>query len=309
MHHLDFAYRHPLSVALQGSGGLGAFGWGLLDQLLRSERLMLDTLCAANSGALNAVLVADGLAGGGPREAIEKLDGFWQRYPRLPAQDPDALAALLADSVDFERLRRAAPVQLLLSATRVRDGQERIFRRHEISLPAVLACLAQPLAQAPVRVDGELYWDGGHGISLPLRQLVMEGRADDVLLLQQGPQAYEDLPPAGPALLRRLGRLGLGAALQREVDAIVEMADICRSAGLSHSRRSRKLQRLRLHPLSTGPLLPSLLDEAEPRLDWPLVAQLREQGRQAARQWLARQPGGAAGAAGAMRPVLLGALA
>jgi NTE family protein len=58
-----------INLALQGGGNHGAFMWGVLDRLLEDERLSFDGITATSMGAVNAVLLADGLAAGGREEA------------------------------------------------------------------------------------------------------------------------------------------------------------------------------------------------------------------------------------------------
>src|SRR3954451_3057464 len=60
--------KRRLSLALQGGGVFGAFNWGVLDRLLEDD-LELDAVSGASAGAINAVLLASGLAKGGPNEA------------------------------------------------------------------------------------------------------------------------------------------------------------------------------------------------------------------------------------------------
>src|SRR4051812_20113907 len=60
--------RKRLSLALQGGGAFGAFTWGVLDRLLE-EDIDLDAVSGASAGAINAVLLASGLARGGRSEA------------------------------------------------------------------------------------------------------------------------------------------------------------------------------------------------------------------------------------------------
>src|SRR3954447_14272409 len=79
--------ERPLSLALQGGGSFGAFTWGVLDRIL-NEGVPLDAVSGTSAGALNAVLLASGLAEGGPEQAKRKLARFWKRAsettPRLP---------------------------------------------------------------------------------------------------------------------------------------------------------------------------------------------------------------------------------
>ena len=56
-----------VNLALQGGGSHGAFTWGVLDRLLEEERLSFEGISATSAGAVNAVVLADGLAAGGPR--------------------------------------------------------------------------------------------------------------------------------------------------------------------------------------------------------------------------------------------------
>jgi len=52
-----------LSLALQGGGSFGAFTWGVLERLL-DDGVPLDVVSGTSAGALNAVLLASGLAEG-----------------------------------------------------------------------------------------------------------------------------------------------------------------------------------------------------------------------------------------------------
>jgi NTE family protein len=67
-----------INLALQGGGSHGAFTWGVLDHLLSDGRLEVTGISGASAGALNAVMVADGLARGGPEEARKRLAAFWR---------------------------------------------------------------------------------------------------------------------------------------------------------------------------------------------------------------------------------------
>jgi NTE family protein len=70
--------RKKINLALQGGGAHGAFTWGVLDHLLEDERLEIEGISGTSAGALNAVMLADGLARGGPKEAQKRLAEFWR---------------------------------------------------------------------------------------------------------------------------------------------------------------------------------------------------------------------------------------
>jgi NTE family protein len=63
--------RDPVLVdlALQGGGSHGAFTWGVLDRLLEEPWLEIDGISGTSAGAMNAAVLVDGYAKGGPSRA------------------------------------------------------------------------------------------------------------------------------------------------------------------------------------------------------------------------------------------------
>jgi len=70
--------KKRINLALQGGGAHGAFTWGVLDHLLEDGRLTIDGISGASAGAVNAVILADGLARGGADAARQRLAEFWR---------------------------------------------------------------------------------------------------------------------------------------------------------------------------------------------------------------------------------------
>src|SRR5580704_15995665 len=67
-----------INLALQGGGAHGAFTWGVLDCLLEDDRLAIEGISGTSAGAVNAVMLADGLARGGAAAARQRLADFWR---------------------------------------------------------------------------------------------------------------------------------------------------------------------------------------------------------------------------------------
>jgi NTE family protein len=89
--------------------------------------------------------------------------------PRLPLGPESAgyysmtpLKRTLAELVDFALINGKRP-RLTIGAAHIRTSQMHYFdnRKRRISLEHILASGALPPAFPPVRVDGELFWDGG----------------------------------------------------------------------------------------------------------------------------------------------------
>jgi NTE family protein len=79
------ANRRSVDLALQGGGSHGAFTWGVLDALLEDGRLSFDGVSGTSAGAMNAAVLAVGLARGGPEEARRSLAAFWAEIGGTPA--------------------------------------------------------------------------------------------------------------------------------------------------------------------------------------------------------------------------------
>jgi NTE family protein len=311
-----------LSLALQGGGAFGAFTWGVLDRLLEEDDLQLDAVSGASAGAINAVLLASGLAKGGADEARASLERFWSGvgasasknlflHPELvvatasqlsPYQfnplELNPLRDLLAQEVDFEAVRTRSPVRLLISATRVQDGAVRVFRTKAISLEVVLASACLPRLHHSVNIHGEPHWDGGYAANPPVIPLVGASRASDVLLVQLIPTDHAGLPVTKSEIDKRLGQITFNAPLQKELEAIGMMKKLVRKEGEPTSRLGRKIDSLELHHLSAEDYVDGLSQASVLNTKWDFLSHLRDRGRVAADAWLAE-----AFASPAVRPI------
>jgi NTE family protein len=77
-----------VNLALQGGGAHGAFTWGVLDFLLEDPRIEIGAISGTSAGAMNAVVLADGMAKGGRDGARAALAAFWQAVSRVGAWSP-----------------------------------------------------------------------------------------------------------------------------------------------------------------------------------------------------------------------------
>lgn len=326
-----------LNLALQGGGAHGAFTWGVLDALLEADRFEFAALSGSSAGAMNAVVLADGLARGGVDGARRALQAFWDDIGRCvpfewltvgsaeaPALAPwvqawmawsrwmgpgdfnpmrlDPLREVLERHVDFARLRRRAAPRLHVAATDARSGIVRIFSNEQLTPDAVLASACLPTLHHTVVIDGVPYWDGGFSTNPPLRPFfTTPGAARDTLMVLLLPLAWAPTPPATAAEIRaRLAELSFGAPLARELQDLVDLADW---NGRWHwpGTAAWRLARARWHLLDAQPTLATL--DASTRLiaHGPFLQHLRQAGRQEATRWLAAH-GAAVGRAGTVQP-------
>ena len=284
--------RGRLSLALQGGGSFGAFTWGVLDRLLEEEDLPFDIVSGASAGAINAVVMATGLAKGGREEARAHLDRFWTRVsevaPRASSNAAAAMATrllspyqfnpfnvnplrtLLSEEVDFDALRAKPPLRLLIAATRVSDGSLRVFREKAVTLEAVLASACLPLLHHAVEIDGEAYWDGAYSANPPLVPLIAASRASDALVVQIIPTASDETPTSSAEIVKRMQQITFNSSLLREMETLSAMTKLS-GPDAEGSALSRKLQRLRLHHINAEKHVPGLAQASALDLDWDFL--------------------------------------
>lgn len=264
--------RKSLDLALQGGGAHGAFTWGVLDRLLEDERLEIEAISGTSAGAMNAVVLAHGLAQGGRRQAREALLRFWTRVSRasgasqgmaglfwdwmgpsspwgwymdwfsrvlspyqLNPLDLNPLRDILADEVDFDFLRAHCRPRVFVSATHVQTGRLREFRHEELSVDAVMASACLPLLFRAVEIDGQAYWDGGYVANPSLLPLIAESPSADLLLVQINPNCRNSVPTRGADILDRLNEITFNSSLLKELQTIGLLQQLLRAEGLPAS--------------------------------------------------------------------------
>lgn len=102
--------KRTLNLALQGGGAHGAFTWGVLDRLLEEEKLSFEGVVATSAGAMNAAVLAYGLAEGGRKGAQKALANFWRRVSHAAAFSP--LQPSLLDRLTGSRSLEHSPAFL-----------------------------------------------------------------------------------------------------------------------------------------------------------------------------------------------------
>ncbi len=308
-----------INVALQGGGAHGAFTWGVLDRLLEDPHIDIGWISGTSAGAVNAVAVASGLATGGREGARECLRQVWHGVhkagvtdlirmnpflyglTRSPAMaqvtglmspydfNPlgfDPLRRLLSESIDFNAIR-SGRVELLIAATEVASGRARLFRRHEMSVDAVLASACLPTLHHTVVIDGVGYWDGGFSANPDIVNLAMQSPVRDTLIVQLNPLVKIDLPTGVREIAGEVNRLTFGAPLLRDVQ-LLETVRTTSRGWLGWRGPWAPLARHRFHLVEAGRYTAGLRADTKMKPDWGLFTYLHGAGRTEMHKWLDR---------------------
>ena len=111
---LNRAAAKKINLALQGGGAHGAFTWGVLDHLLDDERIDIEGISGTSAGAINAVMLADGLARGGADGSAQAPRRFLAC--REPRRQPAGLQRGVVDRLFSFTPYEGSPVQAWFDA-------------------------------------------------------------------------------------------------------------------------------------------------------------------------------------------------
>lgn len=197
--------------------------------------------------------------------------------------DINPLRDILARLVNFDRVRKCKALQLFISATNVRTGRARIFRRDELSVDAVMASACLPQMFRAVEIDGEAYWDGGYMGNPALFPLIDETDAHDLVIVQINPVTRDELPRTAPEITNRLNEITFNASLIKEVTSILLLKQLIDE---EHVNRVRYTD-MRLHRISAEAELLQLSVSSKLNAEWEFMQYLHNIGYRTADAWLA----------------------
>jgi len=220
----------------------------------------------------------DGKYGGSERSLIDTMLGAWGGSNGVPpgmiwfemfskVASPydinplniNPLRGVIADLIDFDKVRACTQVKLFIAATNVRSGKIRLFNGPELTPDHLMASACLPMLFQAVEIGKEAYWDGGYMGNPALFPLFYEAAGDDILLVQINP------------LLREL----------RAIDFVNRLVD---GGKLDKSEYKRVL----MHRIDGGPPLAEMTSSSRLNADWDFLLRLRDIGRAAAKRWLKR---------------------
>jgi len=305
-----------IDLALQGGGSHGAFTWGVLDRLLEEDWLTIEGISGTSAGAMNAAVMAAGLATGGRQTARDMLEAFWRKTSEAARFSPfkrgplDALKGnwsldnspsfvvmdLMARLISPYMLGGMAgnplrdllcelihfpdlaegPVKLFITATNVHTGQGRVFRKHEITADVLLASACLPSLYQAVEIDDVPYWDGGFAGNPTMTPLVQECESHDTFLVQINPVVRPETPRTAREIASRLNEISFNAQLLKEL----RMMALLRRVIDPGTGEARLWQEMRIHRITSDVML-TLGYSSKLNAEWPFLQMLFQEGRAA----------------------------
>jgi NTE family protein len=311
-----------INLALQGGGAHGAYSWGVLDCLLDDGRFSFDGISGTSAGAMNALVLAQGLMDGGRDGARQALAEFWRALAdsvpldfsrpvmggegvallpttkmmlnwtqylspyQLNPLNFNPLRKLLKERVDFEGLRQHSPVRLFLAATNANTGKLRLFRNGELSVDAALASACLPMIHHAVEIDGEPYWDGGYSANPAVFPLFYECDSKEILLVLLAPPVYGEVPTSVEEIRARAMELAFNTSVLREMLLFANVIDFSERQGLESGGLEQRIRGTHFHLIEAADLLRQFGSETKVAADWPFLCQLHDMGYTDTLVWL-----------------------
>lgn len=305
-----------INLALQGGGSHGAFTWGVLDRLLEEENLKFEGLSGTSAGAINAALVATGVANEGRDTARHNLDQFWHAVSALNTPQDNVffshflspmngllfsylsqlfspyefnplnhnpIKSILEKHVDFEFLRNTKKVKIYVSATNVETNRIKVFDNVDLCIEALLASTCLPTLHQAVQWRGKYFWDGGFMGNPILEPLIYNCESNDLLIVQVNPIEREGIPKTSRDILDRINEVTFNSSLMREIRGIVNIQK------LSHGNwcdKENPYAKLRLHSVQDEEFMAGLGASSKFDITLDFLKSLKAKGRAAAEHWL-----------------------
>jgi NTE family protein len=318
--------KKRINLALQGGGTHGAFTWGVLEHLLEDGRLMVEGISGTSAGAVNAVMLADGLRIGGPDEARKRLADFWKAASLggdLPAVQRAVLNRLFSllpseGSPTFDWLNawsrylspydlnplninplkdlverfvdfeglRADARQIFIAATNVQTGRLHIFPHEKISAEAVMASACLPAVFRAVEIDGVPYWDGGYLGNPVLYPFFRSTDTEDVLIVQINPLVRKKIPTSTREIMGRVNEITFNSALMAELRAIEFVNRLIDQGRVPRGTGPNEYRQIKVHRIVLEGLGERFSSASKLRNDFESFELLRKLGHRAARRFL-----------------------
>jgi NTE family protein len=306
-----------VNLALQGGGAHGAFTWGVLDHLLEDGRLAFSGVSGASAGAVNAVMLADGLARGGTGEARQRLAEFWRAaslggglpgpqravLDRMLALFPvggsplqlfvDAMSRMMSP-YDFNPLN-INPLKSLIErfvdfdAIRNHAGMELFVSATNVHSGRLRVFRREDISADVVMASAALPhvfraveiegepYWDGGFTGNPPILPLIASNSDDVLLIQIAPLRRDDTPTSARDILNRVNEISFSSSLAAELRALEYIG-----RGTGRNAPGINVHRILLDGLDKR------LNGSRLKTDYDFFALVHRAGRRAARRFLDR---------------------
>jgi len=225
---------------------------------------------------------------GNPDFGLEHSAGFWFLEPLTYFASPyqmnplnyNPLKDLLAEAINFERVRQQAVLKLFVCATNVQTAKVKIFAGKELRVEHVLASTCLPLLMQAVEVDGDHYWDGSYAGNPAIFPLVYNCDSRDIVMVHITPAERPGVPTTAPAIMNRMQEISFNTSLIREMRTIAFLNKLIEQGRMGGGKL------MFVHVIEAEEFIRAFSWSSRLNADWDFLLHLHSMGRARAAQWL-----------------------
>jgi NTE family protein len=210
---------------------------------------------------------------------MESLTYFASPYQMNPF-NYNPLRDMLAEAIDFKRVREQQAVKLFICATNVETAKVKIFNGAELDVDHVLASTCLPLMMQAVEIDGGCYWDGSFTGNPAIFPLLYECQAPDIVMVHITPASRPGVPKTSPSIMNRMQEISFNVSLIREMRTIAYLMR------LTETNHLPNVARRYVHLIEAEDLIRELDWSSRLNGDWDFLTHLHALGRTRADEWL-----------------------
>ena len=213
--------------------------------------------------------------------SLESLFRVFSPYDLNPV-NYNPLRVILSETLNFKDLQACSLIKLFITATRVYNGQARVFKCNEITIDVLMASCCLPQFFQAVEIDGEPYWDGGYLGNPSLWPFFYECSCPDILLVQLNPLWRKQTPKSNMEITNRLNEITFNSSLIAEMRAITFVSKLIKEGRLEKDR----YKDIKFHMIEKPEELAKLNASSKMNCEWDFLCYLRDMGHKAADAWL-----------------------
>jgi NTE family protein len=216
--------------------------------------------------------------------AFETVSGALSPYQFNPTNF-NPLHDVLAETIDFNVLKKQDKIKLRICATNVNTGKVRVFKNEEMCIEALLASGCLPFLFQTVSIGDENFWDGGYMGNPALFPLIYDTNTSDILIVHINPIHREEVPKTAGGIRNRVNEISFNSSLMREMRSIAFITDLIDKGWIKEEHKD-KLKRVYIHSVRADDVMHDLGVASKLNSDWDFLLKLKELGREKAAKWL-----------------------
>lgn len=192
------------------------------------------------------------------------------------------LRVLLHGLIDFKAVRACKSIKLFISATAVRTGRARVFKRSELTADVVAASACLPTLYQAIEIGGEPYWDGGYMGNPVLWPLIYNCTSRDIIIVQINPITRNEPLRTAAEIRNRIDEITFNSSLMAEMRAISFVGRLLDEGALDPKAYKKML----IHRIHSEAKLDKLDASSKMNAEWDFLTELRDIGHSATNRWL-----------------------